>query len=48
MKQAFDVKHDRDIKEVTEEGNIIYKDRYNTKHTKRQRIPNSLYQGDYV
>jgi len=44
----FDVKHDRDIKEVKEDGTIVYKPRYDNKHTKRQRVPNRAYEGDYV
>jgi len=49
--RAFDARYDRDIKEVTDEGEIIYiyKPSYDTKHTKRQRVPNSMYKGeDYV
>jgi len=34
IKRAFDARYDRDIKEVTDEGEIIYKPRYDTKHTK--------------
>jgi len=34
-----------DIKEITDKGEIVYKPRYDTKHTKRQRVPNKLYQG---
>jgi len=30
-------RYDRDIKEITVDGEIIYKPRYDTKHTKRQR-----------
>jgi len=46
IKKAFDARYDRDIKEITDEGEIIYKPRYDTKHAKRQRIPNKWY--DYI
>jgi len=32
----FDVRYDRDIKEVKEGGTIVYKPRYDTKHSKIQ------------
>jgi len=46
IKKAFDARYDRDIKEITDEGEIIYKPRYDTKHVKRQRVPSRHYQRD--
>jgi len=46
IKRAFDARYDRDIKEITDEGEIIYKPRYDTKHAKRQRVPNRMYNRD--
>jgi len=37
IKRAFDARYDRNIKEITDEGEIIYKPMYDTKHTKRQK-----------
>jgi len=45
--RAFDARYDRDIKEITDKGEVIYKPRYDTKHVKRQRVPNKRYEGGY-
>jgi len=40
IKRAFDTPYDRDIKEISDEAEIIYKPRYDTKHVKR--VPNRI------